>query len=192
MKLNSCHSEGDAVPADLTELYDGNIVRRSANCSFVLEEEETNSAVIRPRCKACKGEKSDPPEPEIVILRDRKCEEKAKGSLKKVKKGTLKRSPKVKHPKTKRTSAKRKFQCPICDKFLSSAANLRRASMLATLFFALILLLIQLSGICLLHNVQARVTHQDLTLRIREGKWSNYYPENVRNFNFQLGTNHVY
>ena len=48
MKLNSCHSEGDAVPADLTELYDGNIVRRSANCSFVLEE-ETNSTGIRPR-----------------------------------------------------------------------------------------------------------------------------------------------
>ena len=109
-------SQRDDVPADLIELYDGNIVRRNANCSFVVEVND--QTVIGSRCKACKGEKSDPLEPEIVILSEEKCDEKV---------------PRMKQHKTKRAPMKRQFQCPICDKFLSSAANLRQAFNLAIL-----------------------------------------------------------
>ena len=119
-------SQRDDVPADLIEFYDGNVVRRNANCSFVVEE--TDPTVMGSRCKACKGEKSDPLEPEIVILSEEKCNEKPPVSTER----TPKRSPKMKQPKIKRAPMKKQFQCPICDKFLSSGANLRQASYLAT------------------------------------------------------------
>ena len=102
------------------------------SCGFTLSglyciqfHESTNlKRCSKLRCKACKGERSEPPEPEIVILRERKFEEKAK-ECSNVRKGTVKMSPKVKDPKKKRNPGKKQFQCPICDKFLSSTANLR-------------------------------------------------------------------
>ena len=93
--------------------------------------EETDPTVIGSRCKACKGEKSDPLEPEIVILSEEKCEEEATEKVLHVERTV--RSPKTKQSKTKRAPMKRQFQCPICDKFLSSAANLRQTSNLAIL-----------------------------------------------------------
>ena len=92
--------------------------------------EVTDPTVIGSRCKACKGEKSDPLEPEIVILSEEKCEEEATEKVLHVERTV--RSPKTKQSKTKRAPMKRHFQCPICDKFLSSAANLRQAYKLAS------------------------------------------------------------
>ena len=97
-----------------------------------------------------------------MILREGKCEEKAEGSSEKVRRRTLKRSPKVKELTVKKTPRKRQFQCPICDKFLSSAANLRRASILKSLFCACQLSKLGVKFINLF--IMHKVAHQDLTL----------------------------
>ena len=62
----------------------------------------------------------------------------------------------------KRTPRKRQFQCPICDKFLSSAANLRRATILKSLFCACQLSKLGVKFINLF--IMHKMAHQDLTL----------------------------
>ena len=102
------------------------MVKRNSNCSFVLNL-DADSDLTQPRCKACLGEKSAPCEPEFVTLIGGRGEKKA---VKRTRK-----SPRVTRKRTKRESKKRRFQCPTCDKFLSTAANLRLVNELGNRLF---------------------------------------------------------